>query len=118
MRGVQNTENESNLFASIVSSESRRFHSLYERSEQIFSRLKQIDREFDEWTALAQVNLEELLEQHLKEAEDWERQFRVIRLKQRELDRIPMEICIECIHVSTNGVRLLANDLLRRYKLK
>ena len=55
MRGVQNTENESNLFASIVSSESRRFHSLYERSEQIFSRLKQIDREFDEWTALAQV---------------------------------------------------------------
>nr|CAD2185458.1 unnamed protein product [Meloidogyne enterolobii] len=114
MRGVQNTENESNLFASIVSSESRRFHSLYERSEQIFSKLKQIDREFDEWTALAQVNLEELLEQHLKEAEDWERQFRVIRLKQRELDRIPMEICIECIHVSTNGVRLLANDLLRR----
>lgn len=55
LRGIQNTERESELFARIVGRNARRFQPLYEQSEQMFERLRTVDRNFDEWVALAQV---------------------------------------------------------------
>lgn len=61
-----------------------------------------------------QVNLEDLFEQNLKNSSDWESQLRLLRQKQRQVERIPGELRIECVRVGTAGVRTFAEDLLKR----
>ncbi|KAL3101915.1 hypothetical protein niasHS_003324 [Heterodera schachtii] len=115
LRGVQNNARETELFGRIVARNARHFQKLYERSEEMFERLRTADREFDEWVALAQVNLEDLLEQKLRNASDWEHQLNLLKKKQRSMDKIPNEIRIECVRLSTAGIRSLAVDLLKRF---
>uniref|UniRef100_A0A914HVR0 Cytoplasmic dynein 2 heavy chain 1 n=1 Tax=Globodera rostochiensis TaxID=31243 RepID=A0A914HVR0_GLORO len=115
LRGVQNNTREMELFGRIVARNASRFHQLYLRSEEMFERLRTIDRNFDEWVALAQVNLEDLLEQNLHNASDWEHQLNLLKQKQRSAERIPNEIRVDCVRVSTAGVRTFALDLLKRF---
>ena len=42
-----------------------------------------------DWLVISQVDLEELIEENLKTAADWESQFKILKAKAREAERLP-----------------------------
>uniref|UniRef100_A0A8R1DG42 Cytoplasmic dynein 2 heavy chain 1 n=1 Tax=Caenorhabditis japonica TaxID=281687 RepID=A0A8R1DG42_CAEJA len=67
-----------------------------------------------DWLVISQVDLEELIEENLKTAADWELQFKILKTKAREAERLPHELKFECILVSTAGVKAAIEDAIQR----
>ncbi|KAL3106806.1 hypothetical protein niasHT_016161 [Heterodera trifolii] len=116
LRGVQNNARETELFGRIVTRNARHFQKLYERSEEMFERLRTADREFDEWVALAQVNLEDLLEQKLRNALDWEHQLNLLKQKQRSFgpgfaQKISRRPFVDTSPLHQNGVAISRTNI-------
>lgn len=42
-----------------------------------------------EWVVLGQVDMEVLVEKHLLTVQDWERNFRALKAKGKEVERLP-----------------------------
>ncbi|KHJ97218.1 hypothetical protein OESDEN_02812 [Oesophagostomum dentatum] len=67
-----------------------------------------------DWLVLAQVDLEQLIEEKLSTAADWEAQMKLLKTKGREAEKLPNEIRLECIVVSTAGAKSAIEELLQR----
>jgi len=93
---------------------------VYERAEVLFSRLSDERRKLQDWVALGTVDLEEFVDESLDEVKDWELNFKILKQAQRESERIPSEVTVDCFTVSLlpvkaaieNHMKLLQEALL------
>ncbi|CAI2310079.1 unnamed protein product [Caenorhabditis sp. 36 PRJEB53466] len=113
-RGVQEEENSSKFYAQMIDRSMHLLPSIYEKAEQLMDKVINCDSLFVDWLVISQVDLEELIEENLKTAADWETQFKVLKAKAREAERLPHELKFECILVSTAGVKSAIEDAIQR----
>ncbi|KIH68598.1 dynein heavy chain, region 2 [Ancylostoma duodenale] len=102
------------FFATMLGKNASRFPSIYEKAEQLMSTVENVDSQFADWLVLAQVDLEQLIEEKLKTASEWEAQMKLLKMKGREAEKLPNEIRLECIVVSTAGAKSAIDELLQR----
>uniref|UniRef100_A0A158Q7Q4 Cytoplasmic dynein 2 heavy chain 1 n=1 Tax=Elaeophora elaphi TaxID=1147741 RepID=A0A158Q7Q4_9BILA len=113
-RGVQETEQANELFAKMIDHNANRFWSVYEKAEQLFENLVNVGSEFESWVVIGQVDLESLITKHFKKAADWENQIKLLKGKGRDAEKLPSEVRLECILVSTSAVKIAIDDMLQR----
>jgi dynein heavy chain 2 len=58
-------------------------------SNELFARLEHGLEQFKEWTVLGQVDIEELNDQYLIDVADWERNFRVLKIRGQDAEKLP-----------------------------
>ncbi|VDD87207.1 unnamed protein product [Enterobius vermicularis] len=113
-RGVQDTEQVNKMFAKLGETNVARFYNLYEKAEQLFLKLSTIGINFEEWIVLEEIDLEALIEEKFTKAEDWENQIKALKGKGRDAEKLPSEVKLECIVVSTQPIRAAIDDMLQR----
>uniref|UniRef100_A0A7E4URM5 Cytoplasmic dynein 2 heavy chain 1 n=1 Tax=Panagrellus redivivus TaxID=6233 RepID=A0A7E4URM5_PANRE len=114
-RGIQNVDAaNNNFFVGIVEDNVSRFEGIYENSRILFEQLETVSSQFEEWVVLGQVNIEDTIEEHFRKASDWEDQLKALKAKGREAERLPNEIRVDCVLVSTLGIKSTIDDLLNR----
>ncbi|KAL6730872.1 hypothetical protein Aduo_001798 [Ancylostoma duodenale] len=113
-KGVTEGEQAGKFFATMLGKNASRFPSIYEKAEQLMSTVENVDSQFADWLVLAQVDLEQLIEEKLKTASEWEAQMKLLKMKGREAEKLPNEIRLECIVVSTAGAKSAIDELLQR----
>ncbi|VDM11275.1 unnamed protein product [Wuchereria bancrofti] len=112
--GVQESEQTNELFAKMIEHNANRFWSVYEKAEQLFEKLINVGNEFESWVVLGQVDLESLITKHFKQAADWENQIKLLKVRGRDAEKLPSEVKLECIIVSTSAVKIAIDDMLQR----
>ncbi|KAJ9584167.1 hypothetical protein L9F63_021464, partial [Diploptera punctata] len=110
-RGVTEN-NESLIFPVIID----RFGYLFAKAEDLFGRLDAVKDRWLQWVALGSVDLDQLAEQYLKTAEDWDRNFRASKTWSQEIAKLPSaDEKIDCFSVSFLPVRAEIELHNRRY---
>eukprot|EP00056_Hartaetosiga_gracilis_P017754 m.8317 g.8317 ORF g.8317 m.8317 type:complete len:4146 (-) comp6080_c0_seq1:66-12503(-) len=102
------------VYKYILSSSSKAFKKVYKRAEQLFHRLAKVAHQFKEWVVVGAVDIEALASEHLQEAADWEGNFRMIKAKGREAEKLPNSVKVDCILVSTTPVKSAIDDHIQR----
>uniref|UniRef100_A0AAR2JAS5 Dynein heavy chain tail domain-containing protein n=1 Tax=Pygocentrus nattereri TaxID=42514 RepID=A0AAR2JAS5_PYGNA len=87
-KGVSELGEES-IFSRMIDRNADSFLAVYGKAEQLFSRLLSVQDTFKEWVVLGQVDMEALAEKHLHSAQDWERNFKALKAKGKESERLP-----------------------------
>jgi dynein heavy chain 2 len=77
---------------------------VYRKAEELFKRLHEEKEQFSEWVALGSVNLEAYVEENLNEVADWEINFKMLKIRGREAEKLPTEKKIDCINISFSPV--------------
>uniref|UniRef100_A0A0N4ZU30 Cytoplasmic dynein 2 heavy chain 1 n=1 Tax=Parastrongyloides trichosuri TaxID=131310 RepID=A0A0N4ZU30_PARTI len=113
-KGIQMNDQENTLFRTIMEQNGRRFYSLYNKTEKLFEKVLNCKKPFEEWVVIAYVDLESLIEEKFTKASDWESQLKLLKTKGKELEKIPEEINIDCINISTTTIKATIDDLLGR----
>ena len=115
-RGIQNTDNKkgSTFFNGIIEENAARFEGIYAGSNRLFDKLTKVFEQFQPWIVLGQINVEDTIEEHFRIAADWEEQLKMLKSKGREAERLPNEIKIDCILISTMSIKTVIDDLLHR----
>ena len=77
------------VFASMVDHNAIAFTTVYSKAEMLFQQLDKVTEQFHDWVVLGQVDLESLVEEHLDSVQDWESNFRALKSKGREAEKLP-----------------------------
>ena len=59
------------------------------QAEQLFERLNQAKTKFINWVVLGSVDLDNLVDQHCHQVPDWERNFKALKARGREAEKLP-----------------------------
>ena len=91
-RGVMEKDDAS-MFATIIERNAPSFVTVYRKAEHLFKRLRAVLDQFRPWVVLGQLGgsseLESLIEQQLNDVRDWEYNFKALKAKGREAEKLP-----------------------------
>ncbi|KAJ8027756.1 Cytoplasmic dynein 2 heavy chain 1 [Holothuria leucospilota] len=112
-RGIGDT-GETLIFPLIVERNAPGFALVYKKAEELFKRLNETKKIFKEWVATGSADLEKLISEHLKVPADWEQNFKALKIRGRDSDKLPSEIKVDCITVSCTPVKAAIDDQIQR----
>uniref|UniRef100_A0A4W6FB11 Dynein cytoplasmic 2 heavy chain 1 n=1 Tax=Lates calcarifer TaxID=8187 RepID=A0A4W6FB11_LATCA len=112
-RGVS-AQGEELIFSIMIDRNASGFLTIFSKAEDLFSRLQAVQHKFKEWVVLGQVDLEKLVEKHLSSVQDWERNFKALKARGKESERLPSQEKVDCITVNCEPVKAIIDDLIQR----
>ncbi|KAL8004079.1 putative AAA+ ATPase domain, dynein heavy chain region D6 P-loop domain-containing protein [Plasmopara halstedii] len=111
----------SHVFSAMCDANARNLVRVYETCETLFSRLEGLIKDYEHWGFLAQIgaggtiDLDAMMEATLQEPVDWEINFKTIRTKRKESEKIPDSIKVDCIHLSFVSFKRSLDEYLQRF---
>jgi dynein heavy chain 2 len=87
---------------------------VYRKAEDLFRRLLDEKNPFIDWVALGSVNLDQYVEENLHEVADYETNFKMLKSRGREAEKLPYEKKVDCISLSFGPVKASVDDLMQR----
>ena len=77
------------IFQSIMSRHSEDIVACFCTSNELFTRLERGLEHYQEWMILGQVDIDELVEKNLHDATDWEQNFRLLKIRGQDAEKLP-----------------------------
>ncbi|CAF2056597.1 unnamed protein product [Rotaria magnacalcarata] len=112
-RGFRDTKKKL-IFENIMQRHNDDIVACFYASNQLFIKLERGLEQFREWTILEQVDIEELVEKYLLDVADWERNFRVLKVRGQDAEKLPNEMRYDCFVVNINPFKLAIENQIQR----
>ncbi|NXK72907.1 DYHC2 protein, partial [Amazona guildingii] len=112
-RGVSEAEEES-IFTVMTERNVSGFLTAFSKAEDLFRRLTDASNQFKEWIVIGQVDVETLVKTHLSSKHDWEKNFKALKVRGKEAERLPSTIKIDCLTVNCNPVKTVIDDFIQK----
>lgn len=87
---------------------------VYTKAEELFGELKAFLRNYAPWTVLGSIDLEALIEQHVKTVKDVENNLKLLKQKRKELEKLQDTQKVHCFEVSLVPLKTTIEDQLQR----
>jgi dynein heavy chain 2 len=87
---------------------------VFTKAEELFNDLKAFLRSYAPWTVLGSIDLDSLIEQHVKTVRDVENNLKLLKQKRKELDKLQNAHKIHCFEVSFVPFKTSIEDQLQR----
>ncbi|XP_062329494.1 dynein cytoplasmic 2 heavy chain 1 [Osmerus eperlanus] len=111
-KGVS-AQGEELIFGVMIDRNARGFLTIFGKAEELFAGLLAVQDKFKEWVVLGQVDIEALVEKHLHSVQDWERNFKALKARGKESERLPSVEKVDCITVNCEPVKAVIDDLIQ-----
>ncbi|XP_053400577.1 cytoplasmic dynein 2 heavy chain 1-like [Mercenaria mercenaria] len=105
---------EKTIFPAIIDRNAQGFFGCYQKGEALFTRLSGILEQFKEWVVLGSIDLDDFIDENLKELSDWEKNFKALKMRGKNAEKLPNEIKVDCITVNTMPVKAVIDDHIQR----
>uniref|UniRef100_A0A670Y532 Dynein cytoplasmic 2 heavy chain 1 n=1 Tax=Pseudonaja textilis TaxID=8673 RepID=A0A670Y532_PSETE len=112
-KGVSETDEEC-IFSVMTERNASGFLTTFSKAEDLFRRLAEVLDQFKEWVIIGQVDMEALVEIHLSKEQDWEKNFKTLKVKGKEVERLPSIVKVDCLIVNCNPVKSVIDDLIQK----
>ncbi|XP_068004360.1 cytoplasmic dynein 2 heavy chain 1 [Melanerpes formicivorus] len=111
-RGV--SEAEDSIFTVMTERNASGFLTAFSKAEDLFRRLSDVTHQFKEWVVIGQIDVETLVKTHLSSKQDWEKNFKALKVRGKEAERLPSTIRIDCLTVNCNPVKTVIDDFIQK----
>ncbi|XP_034521541.1 LOW QUALITY PROTEIN: cytoplasmic dynein 2 heavy chain 1 [Ailuropoda melanoleuca] len=112
-KGVAEAGEES-VFSVMIDRNASGFLTIFSKAEDLFRRLSAVLQQHKEWIVIGQVDMEALVEKHLSTVHDWERNFKALKIKGKEVERLPSAVKVDCLNINCNPVKTVIDDLIQK----
>ncbi|XP_025088458.1 cytoplasmic dynein 2 heavy chain 1-like isoform X3 [Pomacea canaliculata] len=107
--GVENP-----IFPAMIDRNAEGFVTCYRKGAVLFKRLAAVVDQFRDWVVLGALDLEQFVAEHLVNLADWERNFRALKARGRDVEKLPSEAKVDCIIVNLMPVKAAIDDHIQR----
>ncbi|CAH2225380.1 cytoplasmic dynein 2 heavy chain 1 [Pelobates cultripes] len=90
------------------------FITVFSKAEDLFRRLSATMDQFKDWIVIGQVDIDSLMENHLCNVNDWEKNFKALKVRGKDAERLPSTIKVDCITINCNPVKTVIDDLIQK----
>ncbi|CAM9184751.1 unnamed protein product, partial [Discosporangium mesarthrocarpum] len=87
---------------------------VFEKAEGIFHRLAMLQDRYKGWVVLGMVDLDSYVDKHVSSAEGYELNYRILRLRRKEAEKLPEAAKVDCVTVSLSPFKATLEDQLQR----
>ncbi|KAG8523219.1 Cytoplasmic dynein 2 heavy chain 1, partial [Galemys pyrenaicus] len=112
-KGVGEAGDES-IFTIMIDRNASGFLTIFSKAEDLFRRLSAVLQQHKEWIVIGQVDMEALVEKHLSTVHDWEKNFKALKIKGKEVERLPSAVKVDCLNINCNPVKTVIDDLIQK----
>ncbi|KAL4829789.1 hypothetical protein H8958_009079 [Nasalis larvatus] len=112
-KGVGEAGDES-IFSIMIDRNASGFLTIFSKAEDLFRRLSAVLHQHKEWIVIGQVDMEALVEKHLFTVHDWEKNFKALKIKGKEVERLPSAVKVDCLNINCNPVKTVIDDLIQK----
>ncbi|KAK2099397.1 Cytoplasmic dynein 2 heavy chain 1 [Saguinus oedipus] len=121
-KGVGEAGDES-LFSIMIDRNASGFLTIFSKAEDLFRRLSAVLHQHKEWIVIGQVDMEALVEKHLFTVHDWEKNFKALKIKGKEVERLPrvqngtvsvVKLFIRKVNLETLRDMTVIDDLIQK----
>jgi dynein heavy chain 2 len=91
---------------------SKRLVQVYIKAEALFEKLNAVLARFDDWMKFAQIDLDQYLEANVKTSEDYAANFKAVRAKRKDIDKLPDQEKIDCCTISLMPLKGFLDEML------
>ena len=102
------------IFENIMSRHNEDIAVCYYSSIDLFKRFGDNLKQFHEWTILGQVEIGELVDQYLIDVSDWEKNFRILKLRGQDVEKLPNEIRVDCFLLNLIPLKTTIENQIQR----
>ncbi|KAK7096855.1 hypothetical protein V1264_003902 [Littorina saxatilis] len=105
---------ETTIFPAIIIRNAEGFVTSYNKAAKLFIRLAAVLDKFSEWVVLGAVDLDQFVQDNLIQLSDWERNFRALKARGRDAEKLPSQAKVDCITVNLMPVKAVIDDHIQR----
>uniref|UniRef100_A0A8C5PRQ6 Dynein cytoplasmic 2 heavy chain 1 n=1 Tax=Leptobrachium leishanense TaxID=445787 RepID=A0A8C5PRQ6_9ANUR len=102
------------IFSVMTERNANGFITVFSKAEDLFQRLSATMDQFKEWVVIGQVDIDSLMEKHLCNVSDWEKNFKALKVRGKEAERLPSTIKVDCMTINCNPVKTVIDDLIQK----
>ncbi|KAK3100036.1 hypothetical protein FSP39_013759 [Pinctada imbricata] len=102
------------IFPAIIDRNAEGFITCYRKADALFKKLDASQTQFREWVVLGSIDLDLFVEENLKDLSDWEKNFKGLKARGRDAEKLPTQIKVDCITVNTTPVKAVIDDHIQR----
>ena len=103
------------LYASIPERNAEGLAFIFSQCERVFDELEALLEEYRPWGALGLVDVEEWMEGRLKVVGDWELNFKAVKQRRKDAEKIPDSVRLGCFSVSLLPFKAALDDQIHRF---
>ncbi|DBA00111.1 TPA: hypothetical protein N0F65_000402 [Lagenidium giganteum] len=107
------------VFAAMCDANAKNLVNVYTTCEQLFARLESMLYEYEHWSMLSRMagsELDTIMETELQEPGDWELNFKTLKAKRKDSEKIPDFCKIDCLHVSLVPFKHTLDEYMQRFQ--
>ncbi|XP_072467338.1 cytoplasmic dynein 2 heavy chain 1 isoform X1 [Notamacropus eugenii] len=112
-RGVGDAGDEG-IFTIMIERNASGFLTIFSKAEDLFRRLAAVSDQLKEWVVIGQLDMEALVEKNLFTVHDWEKNFKALKVKGKEVERLPSTVKVDCLNINCNPVKTVIDDLIQK----
>ncbi|KAM4699205.1 cytoplasmic dynein 2 heavy chain 1 [Discoglossus pictus] len=112
-KGLSETGEEP-IFSVMSDRNANGFITVFSKAEDLFQRLFAVMDRFKEWVVIGQVDVDALMDKYLCDVHDWEKNFKALKVRGKEAERLPSVIKIDCMTIHCNPVKAVIDDLIQK----
>ncbi|XP_012944204.1 cytoplasmic dynein 2 heavy chain 1 [Aplysia californica] len=102
------------IFTAIIDRNAGSFVTCYRKADILFTRLASVEEQFKDWVVLGAIDLDQFVQDNLVQISDWEKNFRALKARGRDAEKLPSQIKVDCITVNTTPVKAVIDDHIQR----
>ncbi|KAL3312411.1 Cytoplasmic dynein 2 heavy chain 1 [Cichlidogyrus casuarinus] len=100
------------LFATLIDENSASFRVCYRKAEILFSQLEALINPWRKWFSVDMSNMTELIKENCVQVADFEKNFKTLKMKGREVEKLPIEGQLDCFVINYYPVKRALDSLL------
>jgi dynein heavy chain 2 len=102
------------IFKKMILRNSSRISSVYSKAETFFTHLMEYFNRYSEYSSLASLDLDAFLEANVKTSDEYLMNFKMLKLKRKEIDKLPDTEKIDCFQISLIPFKSFLDDFFLR----
>ncbi|CAM9144794.1 unnamed protein product [Heterosigma akashiwo] len=102
------------VYRQMASKNKKSLTRVYEKAEELFRKLGALKEQYQDWVVLGMVDLDAYVEESVEEVSDFDINFKMLKLKKKEAEKLPDFSKIDCITVHMGPLKAAVDDQLAR----
>ncbi|KAI3384587.1 hypothetical protein SNEBB_000072 [Seison nebaliae] len=113
-KGVSDIKEHSSIFSTIADEHVEDVKNCFEKADKLFEQVLAEASKFKDYISIVDIDISEVIRVNFTDLKQWERNFRELKIRARNAEKLPNDVRVDCIVISTTPIKRLIETVIQQ----